>query len=140
VRAFFHLEGLVETGLEHIVDKGIGDPGFSFITTGTCSSRVLPLTMAVFAPVLPLRKRRLYQGKHLRVVIPLHVAPNACSVLSIGTICASLPWANAGIARRKTERQPAPEPFCGEKNRHCDLILLLCCAVPLRMSACVSLT
>ncbi len=27
MRRLFHLEGLVEAGLEHIVNKGIGDPG-----------------------------------------------------------------------------------------------------------------
>jgi hypothetical protein len=51
VRAFLYLEGLVEAGLENIVDEGIRDKGFfAFITTGTCNFRVLPLTMAVFAP------------------------------------------------------------------------------------------
>ena len=76
MRALFHLEGLIETGLEHVVDKGIGDPGFTFLHHYR-HRQIKGLTVddCGFGAGLHFDVSAIfYQGKHLRIVIPLHVS------------------------------------------------------------------
>ena len=75
MRALFHLEGLIETGLEHIVDKGIGDPGFSFLHHHRhLQVKGFTVDDRGFGAGLHFDVSAVfYQGKHLRVVIPLHI-------------------------------------------------------------------
>ena len=76
MRALFHLEGLVETGLEHVVDKGIGDPGFTVLHHHRHRQiKGFAVDDRGFSAGLHFDVSAVfYQGKHLRIVVPLHVS------------------------------------------------------------------
>ncbi|SAQ37828.1 Uncharacterised protein [Klebsiella oxytoca] len=143
MRAFFHLKGLIETGLEDIVDEGVRNPRFTlFDHHRHLQIEGFAVDDGRFRPRFNLHVSAVFdQGIHLRVVIPL----NVCAEILQGFIHRdhmrfaavgerrALPGAKQGDSQRHSR-------LAGGKNRHCDLTLLLCCAVPLRMSACLSLS
>ena len=144
--AFFNLEGLIEAGLEHVVDKGLGNPRFPlFHHYRNLQVKRLAVDDGRFGAGFHFDIGAVFdQRKHLGIVVPLHVGAKLLQRLvhrdhmRFATVrqYRRLPGAKQGDSQGQSR-------FMRGKNRavcHCDLVLLLCCALPLRKSASVALS
>ncbi len=121
MRAFFHLEGLVKTGLKHVVDKGVRNPRFAvFHHYRHLQLQGFTIDDGRFRPRFYLYVSAVFnQGKHLRVVIPLNVRAKILQGFvhrdHMGFAAVGERRALPGAKQSDSQRQSR---FAGRKNRH----------------------